>query len=143
MVGGAIMAFFAGLHYWFPKFVGRMYYEGPAKLGCLIIFIGFNVTFLPQFVMGARGLPRRYYDFPPEFTTLNQISTIGAWITPIGAAITFYYLYKAAFHGEKAPDNPWKAATLEWQTTSPPYHENFETEPVVTHGPYDYSTIKR
>lgn len=138
MVGGAIMAFFAGLHYWFPKFVGRMYFELPAQIGCLITFIGFNVTFLPQFVMGIRGLPRRYYDYPPEFTQLNQVSTIGSFTITLGILVTFIFLFIAAFKGKKAPDNPWGANTLEWKTSSPPFHENFETQPVVTRGPYDY-----
>ena len=138
MVGGALMAFLAGLHYWYPKFVGKMYSETQAKIGYFFTFIGFNVTFLPQFVMGIRGLPRRYYDYPPEFTQLNQISTIGSFIIALGVAWTLIALIVSLFKGKKAPDNPWGANTLEWRTSSPPFHENFETEPVVTKGPYDF-----
>ncbi len=138
MVGGAIMAFLAGLHYWYPKFVGKMYLEIPARIGCFIIFIGFNTTFLPQFVMGIRGLPRRYYDYPPEYTQLNQVSTIGSFLIALGIFWTFLFLIISAYKGPKAPRNPWGANTLEWNTSSPPYYENFVTQPVVTKGPYDY-----
>ena len=134
--------FLAGLHYWYPKFVGKMYSEKHAKIGCFFTFLGFNVTFLPQFIMGARGLPRRYYDYPPEFTELNQISTIGAYMIAFGLVWTMIALIIAVFKGEKASSNPWEANTLEWRTSSPPYHENFETEPVVTTGPYDYHSEK-
>ena len=138
MVGGAVMAFMAGLYYWFPKFSGKMYSELTAKIGCFFVFLGFNVTFMPQFVMGARGLPRRYYDYPPEFTFLNQVSTVGAFLIAIGIAISFVSLLRSLFKGKKATANPWKAATLEWQTSSPPPHENFLTQPIVTKGPYDF-----
>ena len=138
MVGGAIMAFFAGLFYWFPKFTGKMYFDLPAKIGCAVTFIGFNVTFLPQFIMGINGLPRRYYNYPPQFELLNKISTVGSFMIGVGILISFVSLIISFYKGKQAGDNPWGANTLEWQTSSPPYHENFETQPVVTKGPYEY-----
>jgi cytochrome c oxidase subunit 1 len=140
MVGGAIMAFMAGLYYWFPKFSGKMYPEATAKISCFLVFLGFNVTFMPQFLMGIRGLPRRYYDYPPEFTNLNQISTVGAYMISLGIGVAFVSLAKALFTGKKASSNPWKASTLEWQTSSPPPHENFLKQPVVKKGPYDFES---
>ena len=138
MVGGAIMAFMAGIHYWLPKFFGRMYPELPAKIACLLIFLGFNITFFPQFILGIQGMPRRYYSYPEQFTGLNQISTIGSYIIALGFILSAFYLFWAMFRGDKATDNPWGAQTLEWKTSSPPPHENFYHEPVVTHGPYEY-----
>lgn len=142
MVGGAIMAFMAGIHYWFPKFIGRMYNEFLAKIACFLIFLGFNVTFFPQFIAGIQGMPRRYYTYPEQFTLMNQISTIGAYIITAGFVLSAIYLGYALFRGRKAPANPWGAATLEWQTPSPPPHENFEKIPVVEHGPYEFELAK-
>ncbi len=138
MVGGALMAFMSGLHFWFPKFIGRMYSEKAAVVSWLFIFVGFNVTFFPQFIAGIQGMPRRYYTYPAQFTTLNQISTIGSYMISLGFVISAIYLAYAHFRGRKAPDNPWGAETLEWKTSSPPPHENFLEVPVVTHGPYEY-----
>ncbi|MBI2601783.1 MAG: cytochrome c oxidase subunit I [Deltaproteobacteria bacterium] len=138
MVGGAIMAFMAGLHYWFPKFSGRMYAEFPAKISWFLIFLGFNVTFFPQFILGMQGMPRRYYSYPERFTNLNQISTVGSYLIALGFVLALFYLIYGLLWGKKAPDNPWGAETLEWKTSSPPPHENFIREPVVTHGPYEY-----
>ena len=142
MVGGTLMGFMAGLHYWFPKFVGKMYPEGPAKISCVLIFLGFNVTFVPQFILGSQGMPRRYYDYLPHFTTLNQISTVGSFMIAAGFFYAAYYLIKAICCGEKASANPWRGLTLEWQTSSPPPHENFHEIPVVTEGPYEYKGDK-
>ena len=138
MVGGAIMAFMAGIHYWFPKFIGRMYSEKPAFISWFLIFLGFNVTFFPQFIAGIQGMPRRYYTYPEQFTLLNQISTVGAYMISLGFVISAFYLAYAIFRGPAAPDNPWGAETLEWKTSSPPPHENFLETPIVTHGPYEY-----
>jgi cytochrome c oxidase subunit I len=136
--GGAVMGFFAGLHYWFPKMFGRMYEEHLAKLGWFFLFIGFNMLYFSMFVLGWEGMPRRYYDYLPKFNTPNLVSTIGSWILAMGLIIMFYNLIHSLFAGEKSGDNPWGAASLEWQTTSPPPQENFETMPVVTKGPYEY-----
>jgi len=143
MVGGTIMGMLAGLHHWFPKITGKMYSESWAKVSWFLVFGGFNVTFFPQFILGSQGMPRRYYDYAPKFQTLNEISSFGAWSIGLGFVIMAIYLLHAIFKGEKAPDNPWGAATLEWQTTSPPSPHNFEKDPVVTHGPYDYSEFRK
>ncbi len=142
MVGGTIMALLAGLHYWFPKMSGKMYPEKPALWAFILILTGFNVTFFPQFILGAEGMPRRYWAYLPEFTLLNQISTIGSWLLASGLFLTAGYLIKACISGEKAPANPWEGLTLEWQTSSPPPHENFLEVPTVTSWPYEYRSQK-
>jgi len=128
----------AALHYWFPKMFGRMYNESLGKLSWFLIFMGFNITFFPQFILGSQGMPRRYYDYLPEFTNLNQISSIGAWTIGLGFVIAAVYLIYALFNGPKAPSNPWRGLTLEWKSESPPPHENFREDLVVTTGPYEY-----
>ncbi len=142
MVGGSLLGFLAGLHYWFPKFSGKMYAETPAMIAAILINVGFNVTFFPQFILGVLGMPRRYADYLPQFTTLNRVSTVGSWIIAAGFLLVLFYLIHALLRGKKASDNPWKALTLEWQSPSPPPHENFLVEPVVTDGPYDYRGAK-
>jgi cytochrome c oxidase subunit 1 len=136
--GGAVFGFFAALHYWYPKISGRMYEEHLAKLAFVILFIGFNMLYFSMFVLGWEGMPRRYYDYLPRFNTPNLISTIGSWVLAMGLVIMFYNLVHSLFAGEKAGNNPWNAATLEWQTTSPPPTENFDEVPVVTKGPYTF-----
>jgi cytochrome c oxidase subunit 1 len=138
MVGGTLMGLMAGLHYWFPKMTGKMYSEKSALWAFIIIILGFNVTFFPQFILGAQGMPRRYWDFLPEFLELNRLSTVGSWLIGAGFLWTAIYLYNAVRSGEKAPPNPWGALTLEWQTPSPPPHENFTVQPVVNNWPYEY-----
>jgi cytochrome c oxidase subunit 1 len=138
MVGGTLMGLLGGMHYWFPKMWGRMYDETSAKIGFWIIILGFNVTFLPQFLLGAQGMPRRYWDYVPEFTLLNRISTVGSWFLGVGFAYVAFYLVKAMVTGPKAASNPWQGATLEWQTPSPPPHDNFPVTPEVTEWPYEY-----
>ena len=126
MVGGTIMAYLGGLHYWWPKMTGRLYPEGWAKFAALIVFVGFNLTFFPQFVLGYMGMPRRYHMYPEEFQVLNVLSTAGATILGVGYGIPAVYLMWSLFRGEKAPANPWGATGLEWETTSPPPLENFD-----------------
>ena len=138
MVGGTLMGFLAAIHYWFPKMSGKMYPEKSAQIAFTLIIIGFNVTFFPQFILGAQGMPRRYWSYLPEFTRLNQLSTVGSWFLAAGFGYTAIYLWKAMRHGEKAPSNPWEANTLEWQTSSPPPLENFLETPIVTTWPYEY-----
>lgn len=137
MMGGAITAFMGGLHYWWPKFTGRLYNEKLGKLSAALVFIGLNVTFFPQFIMGTRGMPRRYYNYLPEFQDLHQLSTIGAFILGLGFLISAFYLFASFKGGKKAPSNPWGATTLEWQCTSPPPYYNFHQEPEVNRGPYE------
>ena len=139
MVGGASMGFQGGLHYWWPKLFGRMYSEGWAKLAALVIFVGFNLTFFPQFILGYLGMPRRYYAYPDEFQVLNVMSTAGATILAIGYLIPAIYFTHSLFFGAKAPANPWDAKGLEWTIPSPPSTENFKETPVVTEPPYNYA----
>ena len=139
MVGGAIMGYFAGLHYWWPKMTGRMYHDGLAKLSALLVFVGFNMTFFPQFILGYLGMPRRYHMYPPEFQVLNLASTGGAMILGLGYLLPMLYLTYSFFKGEKAGANPWLATGLEWTTQSPPLPHNFLDQPVVTEGAYEYS----
>jgi cytochrome c oxidase subunit 1 len=138
MMGGAITALMGGIHYWWPKAFGKMYDDRMGKIGALLVFIGLNVTFFPQFVLGTRGMPRRYYNYLPEFQSLHQLSTIGAYTLGLGFLLTAYYLI-ASLRKKKydAPMNPWGGATLEWQTASPPPYYNFHTTPEVHQGPYD------
>lgn len=140
MVGGTLMAIMGGLYYWLPKMFGKMYNEFLAQITFVLIFMGFNITFFPQFVLGAMGMPRRYYNYLPEFTSLNQISSIGAFTIGLGFLLAFGVVIHAILKGEPAGDNPWGSKTLEWQTVSPPPHENFYETPVVTGGPYEYSS---
>ena len=139
MVGGAIMGYFAGLHYWWPKMTGRMYSDTLAKLSALLVFVGFNMTFFPQFILGYMGMPRRYHMYPPEWQVLNIMSTGGASVLAVGYALPLIYLTWSFFKGAKAGANPWLATGLEWQTQSPPIAENFPYQPVVTEGAYEYS----
>lgn len=138
MVGGTLMAIMGGLYYWFPKMFGRMCNDFWARITFVLIFVGFNVTFFPQFILGALGMPRRYFDYLPEYESLNRISSIGAWTIGLGFIIALFVLIHALLRGEKAGDNPWGAKTLEWTTSSPPPHENFDVQPIVTEGPYEY-----
>jgi cytochrome c oxidase subunit 1 len=137
MFGGMGLIFFAACHYWFPKMFGKMYNEKTAMTACTLILIGFNVLYFPMFIMGYLGMPRRYYDYLPEYKIYHIISTVGSWILIAGILIMFTNLIIALRKGPKAPANPWGGTTLEWSLPSPPIMENFETIPVVTHGPYD------
>jgi cytochrome c oxidase subunit 1 len=138
MFGGAGFAFFAGLHYWFPKMFGRTYNHNMSTLACILLFIGFNILYFPMFVLGWQGLPRRYYDYPAEFITLNFISTMGSWLLLAGLLLMVFNLVRSFFKGDKAGSNPWSGTTLEWQIPSPPPVENFREIPVITHGPYQH-----
>jgi cytochrome c oxidase subunit 1 len=136
--GGAVFAFFGAMHYWLPKFYGRRYAEKPAVVAWALMFVGFNITYFTMMVLGMEGMPRRYYDYLPEFATLNLVSTIGSWILVSGLALMLVNLFRGLLKGETIGRNPWGAATLEWTIPTPPPTENFEEEPVVTHGPYDF-----
>jgi len=141
MVGGAVMGYLGGIHYWWPKISGRLYPEGWARLSALIVFVGFNLTFFPQFLLGYMGMPRRYHAYPDEFQVLNVMSTAGASILAIGYVLPMVYLIWSMRYGPIAEWNPWPATGLEWQTSSPPPPENFEVTPVVTRKPYEFPSI--
>ncbi len=138
MVGGTIFGYLAGLHFWWPKMTGRMYPEGIAKLAALIIFAGFNLTFLPQFVLGFLGMPRRYHWYPEEWQMLHVMSSAGAFLLGIGYLLPVLYLLWSLRNGALAGPNPWGATGLEWKTDSPPITHNFEQTPIVTEEPYAY-----
>ena len=144
MQGGAVIGLIAALHFWFPKITGKMYNEPRAKVGFVLVFLGFNLAFLPQFVLGMQGMPRRYFDYPAEFEPLHYVSTIGAFINGFGYTFAILnLLYEAAFGKVKAPRNPYNSLSLEWQTDSPPLHENFEKTPQVTDWTYGYGVAVR
>ena len=138
MVGGAVMGYLGGLHFWWPKITGRMYCEWLAKLAAVTIFAGFNLTFFPQFILGFMGMPRRYPVYAPEFQVLNVLSTAGASILAIGYLLPLGYLLWSLRYGKPAGDNPWQATGLEWKTSSPPPRDNFANTPVMTDEPYNY-----
>ena len=139
MVGGTLMGYLGGLHYWWPKISGRMYPEGWGRFAALVVFVGFNLTFLPQFVAGYLGMPRRYHAYPPEFQVFNVLSSAGATILGIGTLIPVIYLVWSMRYGRHAEANPWHLPGLEWRTPSPPPTENFIVSPVVTWEAYEFA----
>jgi cytochrome c oxidase subunit 1 len=141
MFGGTGFGLFAAIHYWFPKMFGRMYIRKPAFLAWVLATVGFNTLYMPFFFLGWLGMPRRYYDYLPEYQTVHIIATVGSWILVAGILIMIVNLLVSLRRGAKAPANPWGGATLEWTVPSPPTVENFQEIPTVTHGPYDYSAI--
>jgi cytochrome c oxidase subunit 1 len=141
--GGMGFGFLAALHYWFPKMFGKMYDWRRTVWAWLILFIGFNLLYFPMLILGWEGMPRRYYDYPPQFHTLHLISTIGSWILIAGLIWIFFNLFQALRKGEIAEDNPWEGATLEWQISSPPPKDNFEIIPTVERGPYEFQSSIR
>jgi cytochrome c oxidase subunit 1 len=141
MVGGAVMAYMGGLHYWWPKITGRMYPDMWARVAAVIIFVGFNLTFFPQFMLGYLGMPRRYAVYPPEFQVFNVMSSAGASILGIGYLIPLVYFIWSMRYGPIAPANPWGAKGLEWTVPSPPPTENLEETPIVTEEAYNYAPI--
>ncbi|HET9716458.1 MAG TPA: cbb3-type cytochrome c oxidase subunit I [Pseudolabrys sp.] len=139
MVGGMVTAYFGGLHYWWPKITGRMYPEYWARAAAILIFFGFNMTFLPQFILGVLGMPRRYHVYPPEFEIWHVLSSAGASILVVAYALPLFYLGWSIFFGERSSANPWQTTGLEWQTSSPPPPHNFAATPTVTRKPYDFN----
>jgi cytochrome c oxidase subunit 1 len=139
MVGSAIMGYMSALHFWWPKMFGRMYPQAMAKVAAVLVFLGFNLTFFPQFVVGYLGMPRRYHFYPPEFQIYNVVSSCGAAVLGLGYLLPLLYLTWSLFKGKKVGANPWNAKGLEWETASPPPTENFEYTPVVTEAAYAYA----
>lgn len=140
MVGGTLTAFLGGLFHWWPKMFGRMYNDFWGRVGCFLVFAGFNLTFFPQFVMGARGMPRRYASYDPEFQIFHQWSTVGAFVLGVGIVLSFIVLIHAIYFGRRVAGNPFGAASLEWQSSSPPSFHNFDHKPVVN-DPYDFDVM--
>lgn len=139
MVGGMMFGWQAGLHYWWPKMTGKMYSDFWSRLAAVTTLVGFSLTFLPQFVLGFSGMPRRYPYYPPEFQMFNILSTAGATIQGVGYAMPVFYMIASLFFGRDVGPNPWRATGLEWQTASPPPEHNFHELPIVTHPPYEYA----
>ena len=143
MMGGTIIAFIGGIHMWWPKMFGKMYNEFWAQIGFWLVFIGFNLTFFPQFIMGAHGMPRRYASYADEFIIYHQLSTVGSWVLLAGFLVHLGTFLHSLAAGPKAPPNPWGGLSLEWTDAgSPPTTHNFSHEPVVTHGPYDFDDVE-
>jgi cytochrome c oxidase subunit 1 len=138
MVGGAIMGYLGGLHFWWPKMTGRMYSEFFSRVSAIMVFVGFNITFFPQFVVGYLGMPRRYHSYPDEMQVLNVMSSAGATVLGLGYVLPVIYFLYSLKYGQVAGPNPWRASGLEWQTQSPPLTENFVETPIVTSEPYEY-----
>jgi cytochrome c oxidase subunit 1 len=138
MVGGTVSAYLGGLHFWWPKITGKTYPEPWARFAAIIMFLGFNLTFFPQFIMGYLGMPRRYHVYPPEFQVYHVLSTAGAMVLGVAYLMPFIYMIGSLFWGAKASANPWNAKGLEWQAPSPPPRRNFLTPPIVPETPYDY-----
>jgi cytochrome c oxidase subunit 1 len=138
MVGGTVMAFLGGIHFWWPKITGRMYPEVFGRFAAVLIFLGFNLTFFPQYLLGYQGMPRRYHEYADQFQVLNVLSSAGASILALGYLLPLVYLLWSLRHGVRAGPNPWHATGLEWTVPSPPPPHNFERIPVVTREAYAY-----
>jgi cytochrome c oxidase subunit 1 len=138
MMGSALIAFIGGIFYWWPKMTGKMYYELGGQISAVLVFVGFNVTFFTQFVLGSQGMPRRYFEYEPRFTNYHVISTIGAYVMAVGFFVAAGVLIHSMFYGRKASANPWGGSTLEWRCPSPPPVENFAVQPHVD-APYDFT----
>jgi cytochrome c oxidase subunit 1 len=142
MMGGTVIAMIGGLHHWWPKMFGKMYNEFWAKVGFFLVFVGFNLTFFPQFILGTQGMPRRYASYLEQYTFLHQLSTVGSWVLALGLFTHLFVFVQSLVAGRKAPPNPWGSLTLEWtHAASPPIEHNFHHEPIVTHGPYPYDDV--
>lgn len=148
MMGGNVIAFLGAVHHWWPKMFGKMYNEALGMLAATLVFIGFNVTFFSQFMLGSKGMPRRYHTYDkiseallPTFTFYHELSTYGSWILASGLFLTLFYLIHSLFFGKKAPANPWNGKSLEWQCASPPITHNFHEQPVALDGPYEFDEI--
>ncbi|MCA9277510.1 MAG: cbb3-type cytochrome c oxidase subunit I [Phycisphaeraceae bacterium] len=141
MFGGMVIGMMAGLHHWWPKMFGKMVSEPISITGFALVFIGFNLTFIIQFILGVNGMPRRYASYIDEFRQMHQFSTIGSWILALGFLIHLFAFLHSMFKGKPAPANPWGGLTLEWEADAPPDEHNFAHEPLVTHGPYDFDDV--
>jgi cytochrome c oxidase subunit 1 len=143
MMGGVLFALITAIHHWWPKMFGRMFNEKIAIANFVLVFIGYNLTFFPQFVMGSRGMPRRYHEYLPEFAIWHQLSTIGAFLFGLGLFVILGYLIQSLISGKKASQNPWGGKSMEWTDCAcPPIEHNFVGQPICTNGPYDFDEIE-
>jgi cytochrome c oxidase subunit 1 len=142
MVGGSVLGYLGGIHFWWPKMTGKMYPSWLAQLNAVIVFVGFNLTFFPQYMLGYMGMPRRYHVYPEEFQALNVLSTAGASILGLGYLVPLLYLIWSFRYARAAGPNPWGATGLEWKTPSPPSTHNFDITPVVEHDAYDFEALR-
>ena len=140
VMAGTIFAMFGGVYHWWPKMTGKMYHENSGRLACALMFIGFNLTFLPQFVMGSQGMPRRYWQYDDIFTIYHQASTVGSWVMGLGVIVMFWSFFMSITRGKKAPANPWGGASMEWRCSSPPPHFNFDDPPKEA-DPYAFTQL--
>ncbi|MHC4976694.1 MAG: cytochrome c oxidase subunit I [Planctomycetota bacterium] len=138
MMGGTVIAFIGGLHHWWPKMFGKMYNETGGLIGFALVFVGFNLTFFPQFIMGSLGMPRRYATYVEEYEIYHQLSSLGSFVLALGMVVHLVVFIHSLMSGPKAPPNPWGGLSLEWETDTPPIEHNFKHEPVVRYGPYDF-----
>jgi cytochrome c oxidase subunit 1 len=143
MMGGAILTYIGGLHHWWPKMFGRMYPMKLANITSVVVFFAFNMTFLPMFVAGSKGMPRRYYEYVASFESFNQVATVGAMLLGLSLFVTLGYLIWAAFKGPIVGKNPWNGLSLEWRTESPPIEHNFHGQPTMETGPYDFPAVSK
>jgi len=142
MMGGTVIAFIGALHHWWPKMTGKLLSERWGKIAWFLVFVGFNLTFFSQFILGTKGMPRRYHEYLPQFTFWHQLSTVGSQVMGFGFVIILVYMLHSVFRGKRAGRNPWGGVSLEWQTATPPITHNFEEQPVVDRGPYDFDEIE-
>jgi cytochrome c oxidase subunit 1 len=144
MMGGTFIAFLGGLHHWWPKMTGRLYSESWGRIACALVFVGFNLTFFTQFLLGTHGMPRRYHEYLPRFRTLHVLSTVGSQILGVGLVIVLVYLLRSLARGAaRSPADPWGGKSLEWATATPPTTHNFAEQPVVAGGPYEFDEIEK
>ena len=138
LFGGSVLGLFSGVYHWFPKMTGRMVNETLGRIHFALTFIGLNLTFLPMHQLGLLGMNRRIALYDPQYQPLNLLCTIGSYILAVSTIFFIINVLWSVNKGKQAGRNPWRALTLEWQTTSPPAIENFEEEPVLWAGPYEY-----
>ena len=142
MMGGVLFALITAIHHWWPKMTGRMFSEKVARPVFVLAFLSYNMTFAPQFVMGAQGMPRRYHEYLPQFELWHQLSSYGSFAFGLSLFLILFYLLHSLKNGEKSPQNPWGGVSMEWETATPPIEHNFEGQPICQNGPYDFPEIE-
>jgi cytochrome c oxidase subunit 1 len=141
MMGGVLFALITGIFHWWPKMTGKMFSEKAGVPVAIFAFLAYNLTFIPQFIAGHRGMPRRYHEYLPQFEGMMQLSSLGSFLFGLSLFGVLFILIHSLLKGEKAPQNPWQGLSLEWETATPPIEHNFEGQPICTHGPYEFPDI--